>query len=286
MAQIATALINLTYTVDDGKDYNGIYLQSGQVNVSDLTCYMHGSPHGSRCQLPVTTDALAHAYGETTHGADSTQASDCGYFDNVEDVISSKEDFRYYCRRNTTVQRFAYRFKEYNPNDFQKAYPHFTTRTITASSGECNEYEKVVAQQPTVIGDRNTWNHISAVNFTFEKGPINKTIAIPTSALGNGGTTYIYRGSKTPAKAGTFGYGERGIWMWAYRNPGPGEPAPNGTFFECPITVSTVSNVLNPQHNITDDVAREAAASIALQGQWKGSSKNKNFEQWQWYAAG
>ncbi|KAL9602541.1 MAG: hypothetical protein Q9179_002523, partial [Wetmoreana sp. 5 TL-2023] len=280
-AQIAAALISLTCTVDDGNDYNGIYLQSGQVDVSNLTCYKHGS----RCASQVTTDTLAHAYGDTTHGADSTQDSDCGYFSNVEDVISSKRDFRYYCRRNTSVQEFAYRFNEYNPDDFQKAYPSFTNRTITASSGECNEYPRMSDDhQKTTIGDPKGLNYISAVKITFPKGSSKETISIPTSALGREGTTYIYRDSHTPAEAVTFGYGDRGIRMWAYRNPG--ETDRYGTFFECPITVSVVRNVHNVDHNITNGVARQAAASIALQGQWKGALNNPDNRQWQWYAFG
>ena len=283
IAQVAAAIISLTYTLDDGKDYNGTYVQRGQVTVSNLTCYIHGDI----CPSQVTTDTLAHAYGDLTLPTDSRQAPDCGYFTNVASVIGSKQNFRYYCRRNTTVQEFAYRFSEYNPNDTQKSYPHFTDRVITASSGECNEYSQVGMPEQTTVGDTKSLNYISAMNFTYTNNLTSGSIVIPTSALGNEGTTYIYRGTKKPAEAFTYGYGDRGIWMWAYRNPGSKQ---DSRFYECPVTVSAVSsagsNVLDPKHNITDGVAREAAASIALQGQFRGPAENKDFRQWQWYADG
>lgn len=281
VALVIAAIINLTYTVDDGYNYNGIYLQSGLVNVSDLTCYMHGAG----CSSQVTVDQLAHAYGDTTLGADSKQASDCGYFTDTASVISSTENFRYYCRRNTTVQGFAYRFNEYNPLDTQKTYPRFTNRTITAFSRECNEYPQVDGPpEKTTVGNPKSLNYISAMNFTYTNGSANQSIVIPTSALGREGTTYIFRGYHVPAEAGNFAYGDRGIWMWVYRNPGVGQD--QGRFYECPVTVSAVSNVLNPKHNISDGLALEAAASIALQGQWRGNIEDPNYMQWQWYASG
>ena len=249
--------------------------------------------HAGDCRSwQITVDALAHAYGDTTDGGDSSEAYDCGNFTDVSSIISSKHNFRYYCQRNTMIQKFGYRFNEYNPNDTQKIYPRFTDRVITAFSEECNEYSQVGEPANATVGDPQTLNFISAKNYTYTNGLINGSILIPTSALGNDGTTYIYRDSKPPANATTFGYGDRGIRMWVYRNPGSEtdrlsqfyEPLPK--FYECPITVSTVTNVLNSAHNITDGIAREAAASIALQGQFKMSSDNPDFTQWQWYATG
>ena len=101
VAQIAAAIISLTFTLDDGRDHNGTYIQSGQVAVSNLKCYMHANTCSG---FPVIGDSLAHAYGETTRGADATPNSDCGDFNDVTSIINSKQNFRYYCRRNTTVQ--------------------------------------------------------------------------------------------------------------------------------------------------------------------------------------
>ena len=276
---MAAAVISITYTVDDAQDFTGTYLRNGDVAVKNLTCYLHA---GSRdCPFQVTQDQLAHAYGEVTQGPDATPNLECGYFSNLDDVINSKYDYPYYCRRNTTIQEFAYRFKEYNPKDIQKTYPRFTKRIIRASSSRCTEYSELGSQQATV-GDFFP-NTISALNLTYTDGQRNGTILIPTSALGREGTTYIYRGPHPPAEATTYGFGPRGIVMWVYRNPGAREES---RFFECPVTVEVVTNVRNPAHNVSDSTARQAAASIALQGQFRNLGNDRDFTQWQWYANG
>ena len=264
---MAAALRSLTYTVDDGKDYNGTYFEDGSANVSDLSCYLHGDDRGvNRCNRPVTSDALAHAYGENTLGPDQGSPPECGNYSDTASIINSKQDFRYYCRRNTTIQEFAYRFKEYNPNDTQHVYPHFTTRIITASSGLCNEYQETSRDRddPGHIGDdaNGGVNYVSSVKFDYTNKAANRngSINIPTSALGNDGTTYIFRGPEAPLNATKYACGDRCIWMWAYKNPSSPDSDDSGqVFYECPITVGTVTNMYNPKHNISDDTARQAA---------------------------
>ena len=229
-------------------------------------------------------DQLAHAYSETTLGAKSTDPGECGSFTDIQNIIDSESNYRYYSRRTTTVQEFGIRFNEYNIEDAQRIYPHFTNRTISASSGPCNEYPQVGNPEPATVGDPKTdgTNFISAFSYTYAINTTsNGSITIPTSALGNEGTTYIYRGSLKPQDAIQYGYGPRGLWMWVYRNPGQDRTP---LFYECPITVSPVTNIINPAHNISDGLAREAAASIALRGQFKSGMQNRVFTQWQWYA--
>lgn len=282
MAQMAAAVISITYTVDDGQDFRGTYLRDGNVSVTNLECYRHGAY--SACPVQVIQDQLAHAYGASTQGPDSKSRLQCGDYTDLDDVIGSKQNFPYYCRRDTAIQEFAYHFKEYNPVDTQQAYPHFTNRVITASSGICNEYSET-GSQTSQVGDDNTNppNAISALNINYTNGTHKESIRIPTSALGREGTTYIYRGPPRPEDATKYGFGPRGLIMWVYRNPGQFEEP---RFFECPITVSVVTNVKNPAHNVSDSTAREAAASIALQGQFRGTGPNIDFTQWQWYANG
>lgn len=272
-------MISITYTIDDAQDFTGTYLRYGNVAVKNLTCYLHDG--FKDCPFQVIQDQLAHSYGEVTQGPDTTSPLECGHYSNLDDVINSKNNFPYYCRRNPTNQEFAYRYKEYNPSDRQKIYPHFTKRVIRASSRPCTEYSEIGRRQSTV-GD-NFPNQISALNITYTDGQRNETILIPTSALGMEGTTYIYRGPQAPAAATTYGFGPRGIIMWAYRNPGAAQAS---RFYECPITVEVVTDVRNPAHNISDSTAREAAASIALQGQFKNLGNVRDFTQWQWYASG
>ena len=239
--------------------------------------------HSGGCPQQVTVDALSHSYGDSTLGPDSISPTNCGYFENSTSVMESQQNFKYYCRRNTTTQEFAYRFNEYNFNDTQQVYPFFTKRVMTASSGTCNEYAQTGDPVETVVGDPHGENFISAFNFTYTNNATNGTVVIPTSALGNEGTTYIYRGIQTPANTTVSDFGPRGLWMWVYRNGGKEQ---NPWFYECPVTVDALTNVDDPRHNISDALARQAVASIALQGQFKGSFSSPDFTQWQWYAAG
>ena len=285
IALVATSVISLTYSLEDGKDYNGIFVRNGQANMSKLECYYHAGSDSRRCPwFPVIEDQLAHAYGETTLGGDSDDPNDCGDFTDTQSIIDSKRDFRYYCHRELPLQKFGFRFNQYNPEDRAKAYPYFTDRVITASSGPCNEYTQIGDDgEETQIGNPKSGpNFISAYRYAYTNGTFNGTITIPTSALGNEGTTYIYRDKAIPPAAGAFAHGPRGLWMWAYRNGGHEDPL----FYECPITVDPVTNVHDKRHDISDAVARRAVASIALQGQWKGPLEAIEWTQWQWYAAG
>ena len=174
------------------------------------------------CSNVVTTDILAHVYGDNIDGPDSTSYYDCGIYSDVESVINSKQDFPYYCRRNTTIQEFAYRFNEYQSNDTQKAYPHFTNRVITASSGQCTEYNETHFDKTGHIGDDSGDDDIyfiSSVKYNYTNSDLDRdgSINIPTSALGREGTTYIFRGPVTPREATDYACGDRCIRMWAYK---------------------------------------------------------------------
>ena len=215
--------------------------------------------------------ALAHAYG------DMTLATDRGDYIDISDLVESKQDFRTWRRRDHT--EFAHRFNEYNENDTQRAYPYFTNRVITSSSGECIEYQVDKKTKPATVGG------IKASKITYRNASFQDTIVIPVSALGREGTTYIYRGILDPSLASDpkVVCGDRCMYMWVYKNPG----ATDGPgLYQCPITISNVTNPELPEHNIPDAVARVAAVSIALQGRYQGPLDNQDFHQYQFYAAG
>lgn len=262
-----SALISLEVTIEDGNNYNTTYATEGKVQVSNLTCY---DPKAD-CPGSVQEHVLAHTYGEAILG------SSCGPYTELADVIGSQQDYYYYCRRDPGRQEFAYRFSEYNPNDTQKAYPQFTSRIITAASGICTEHEQIENITATLGGE-------SAKHFTYTN-PTNghNGIRIPTSFLGDYGTTYIYRDPGTPDTATAWACGDRCLLMWAYSNYASDE---GPKFYECPITISEVSNSGQPEHNVSHFVARLAAASIALQGRTHGTWPNLDWEQFQFYASG
>lgn len=157
---------------------------------------------------------------------------------------------------------------EYNPEDQLKTYPSLTNRVITASAGQCSTYPKI---KSATKGD--------ALEFKISNDPANGTISIPKELGGMSGTTYIYRGFHPPSGAGTFACGDRCIKMWAHTAAGYGD---DSTFYECPISISNVSNIENETQNVPDDVARLAAAAIALQGR----PLREPFRQYQFYPYG
>lgn len=268
IAQMAVALISLTYSVGDGTDYRGTFIRDGNVNASDLSCYHR--LHSRYCAPPAMGQALARDYGEYA------SSYECGNYTEIAEVLNSDSNHPFYCRNIPHMQKFAYRFNEYNIDDKQKSYPYFSNRTITTWSGDCFTYDGFnITHLPDVNGNGAGWN-ISYKNNSFENH-----ISIPKSSLGKNGTTYIYRDINPPPEAKEIACGDRCITMWAYENP---ESHPR--LYQCPINVSPVSNATQDAHKIPDGVARLAAASIALQGRWGGRLSNRSFTQYQFYAYG
>ena len=266
---MAVALINLTFTVNDGVTYRDTYTSFGNVTVTDLSCY-HMQYVQEGCPDEVTVQTVAHTYGEMNLVAEN------GTYNDIADVLNSKSNYRYYWRSTRHQQQLAYRFNEYNPSDTEKLYPFFTNRTITAESGDCFTYNKT----GTDDNDPQT--------ITFTNGTHNDKIAIPKDYLGNEGTTYIYRGFHDPAHATIYSCGARCVWMWAYKNPSiyPLESPEPPNFYQCPVSISQVKNASQPEHSISNDVAKIAAASIALQGRFVGPITDPNYQQFQFYASG
>lgn len=78
--------------------------------------------------------ALAYAYCE--YGLNLGYSS----YTELSDVLNSSINYNYYRRLPFDKQEFAYRFNEYNINDTQKSYPHFTNRIITKWSNAYFSY--------------------------------------------------------------------------------------------------------------------------------------------------
>ena len=255
----------------DGKSWNDTYTRSGIANASNLTCYFDSFNSVDECGGDVTSEALSHAYGEMA------LSSPCGLYNDTSDIVKSRYDYNYYCKRTRHSQEFAYRFNEYNPEDKQRAYPRFTQRVITASSGQCFNYSMVGAPVTQLDGNRL---------FKYTNGTFHGNITIPGLVTAFDGTTYVYRGRNTPQRAITYSCGSRCIWMWAHKAVGHGE---SSTFYQCPITVSNVTDVStntqvsNDTQKVSDGMARLAAASIALQGRPSG---NTTWTQYQLYTYG
>ena len=277
-------MINLTATINDGTDYNGTYTRLGAVNASNVTCYFSGQTCPGRSPTSVqevktkreeTKQSRAHINGELARSAR------CGPYDVISDVINSKIDYGYFCRRTSGNQEFAYRFSEYNPMDPEKRFPHFTQRIITASAGPCFQYHKI--KEPTRTKDVN--GNLAAWLYEFTNGTFSSNITIPIGDEALSGTTYVYRGANVPQLATTYACGPRCMRMWAHRSFGEGnDPDDQDAFFECQVNISEVMNATIDEHHVPDDVARLAASAIGLQGRFSGAGKV--WTQYQFYPLG
>ena len=265
LAQLAAALISLTYSTVDGTDWRGTFTTHGITNATNFTCYADRFNGQRGCvgdSIDIREQGLAHAYGQLA------QAFDCCDYTDISEVLTSNRNCKYYCNNTPSKQEFAYRFNEYNPNDLARAYPFFTNRTITASSGQCINY----SQPDPPKSDGSGFSL-----FEYQNDTIKGNITIPNALFTQNGTTYIYRGVLRPQEAITYACGPRCIKMWAHRAGGYGEDA---EFFECPITVSEVHNATNDTQNISDGIARLAAASLGLQGR---PGENGTWTQYQFF---
>lgn len=196
-----------------------------------------------------------------------TLSSDCGSYTKLSEILNSKQNYPYYCCRHChPQQQFAYRFLEFNPNDKQKAYPWMTDRIITASSGDCIQFEEINSTETQVS------RHY---NFGNGDGSYNGSIEIPYALEIPGATTYIYRGIREPQYAEQQRCGKRCMWMWAHKNIGKGA---NSTFFQCPITISDVTNTHDETQQVPDDVALLAAASIGVNGRQNADGSWTQFQ--------
>ena len=270
------ALIAVKITITDGTSYNDTYVRNGLVRVPDLGCvwhYLYDAKQYSCNQnlddpsAQSTTQITMHSFGESGFEALSP-ALDCGSYTNTEDILNTSNpaiDYRYYCRRTLKQQEFAYRFKEYNLNDARGVYPYFTNRYIKASSGPCYVYDNVSAPEAQLQNN----GQAVVFNWTFSNNTYESTIAYPTQLDALCGTTYIYRGADVPQRDASqrCGDSDRCIWIWAHKTRCPTMPSdPNPAFYQCPISISNVTNTNGTDHSISDSLARLAASSIALNG--------------------
>lgn len=244
------------------------------VNATDLDCYFL-TKYETKC--PSSSDivqGLANSYG-----ASPPVLFKQGTYDHIQDVVKSSENYGYFCRNNSG--ECAYRFVEYNGDDPERKYPWFTNRGITASAGQCFTYW--VTENPTIANDIS--GIPDALKIEIDNGSAHDSIIIPRQSGGVDSTTYIYRDIAPPPNATTIACGDRCIWMWAFKNDGHNE---NATFYKCPITISSVSNVKIATQNVPDSVARLAASAIALQGRWavNNNSEELIWTQFQFYPFG
>lgn len=270
LAQTSIAIISLTYNMDDGTNWNGTYTRPGVAKAANLTGYFKNNGKSLRFS-PKNYQAAAHTYGELS------QSMPCGPYNEISDIEKSRKDHGYFCRRAPGQRQFAHRFSEYNPDDLQKNYPLFTNRVITASAGQCYEYTEASVKDSRDKGGNKAWD------YEYTNGSVTGHIVIPKNNQNADGTTYIHRGINVPENATAQFCGPRCMYVWAHK---VAESKSSSLFYQCPITISTVSNVVNNTQSISDEVARVAASSIALSGLPIWDGERQIWTQYQFYPFG
>ena len=264
--------------MESGIDYHGVYTQPGTVNASDLSCYYDNNMCLGEPEVP---QIVAHTYGEIA------QSDQCCEYKELSDILSLDEKCAYYCNRTPGQEEFAYRFREFNPEDHSKIYPLFTNRVVTASADKCYQYDVDLSSLTKVL-DGN--GDLAAFNWTYSNGTMSDKITIPTEYSAWDSTTYIYQGPDIPQNETESACGPRCIWMWAFRANStlPSDRNQPLAVFRCSITISQVTNTTLESQTISDEMAKLAAASIGLQGRYvnKLNGAGKTWTQYQLYPYG
>ena len=277
-AQIGVAIISLTYNMDNGLDTNGTYTTRDIVRFPKLDCYYNPniytsiSPGEVDClNSPESNLTFANQYGRL-----SRYAEQCRYISD-DRRLPADQRCDYYMRNDD--QEFTYRFREWSFQDTTYAYPYLTDRTIQSSPGQCYEYKirDPIESVDTPDGPQSSWLY-SYYNETY-----NGTLQIPRFLAAFDSTTYIYDSVVYPQNATERLCGERCMEMFAFRSKGIHTNRTNA-MFSCPITVSEVINATHPKHHVPNDVAKLAAAGIALHGRYTSpDDKNPDFKDWHQY---
>ena len=266
-AQIFVALVSLTYSVNGGTNYNDTYTAPGPVRASNLSAYHALWNPTLNLNDPEIMMSIANNYGH------ASEASPCCPYDDHSDILNSQQDCSMYCKTGSSPKEYAYRFKEYNVNDTSHAYPLFTNRVITSTSAPCRKYNQ-------------TANPHSGGYFTYSyrNATYNSTIVVPHEYITVSSTQYIYRDNLTAPQAQQYACGPRCITLWAHVTENEANND-GGVFYECDVSFSEVSNVTNATTQaVSNDVARLAAASIALSGRTSDGSPGTVKGPWQQYS--
>ena len=253
LAQASVAMIGLTYSMDQGTDSSGTILNSGTSRIAKLDCYTNGDSCPS---APETPQGIAHAYGQVTQSYQK-----CAY-STEEDIKKANQSCSYFERNDG--QEYAYRFREYNPEDTSRTYPYLTTRIIKASPGSCYQFNIDADTVHPINGSDGT---LGVFVYPFHNETYNGSLPIPRGDAAFDATSYVWNGTSPPKNDTENVCGPRCVWLYAFQSIGIITKRPD-LMFKCPITVGVVSDVLLPTQNVTDETARLAAASIALSGRY------------------
>ena len=162
-----------------------------------------------------------------------------------------------------------------------------TDRVVKANVGQCYQYDIDWSDSP-VTSSTDGINDTQVLTFT------NKTftghLPIPKADGAYNSTTYVYNGTDLPTNETQIDCGPRCLEMYIYRlgdRTNLSSQAAGDTYiFSCEISVSEVYNATEDWHNLSDENARLAIASIALTGRFTNLETDQDWRQYQLYTWG
>ena len=267
--------------MDGGTNSSGIVARAGNVSVPMLDSYYYHDVNqiGAQPAGPGYPEEInqgqAHAYGVNTRSQKR-----CLYSTD-DDIIASNQSCIYFYNRNG--RDFAFRYSEYDPQDTARSYPYLTDRIVKASTGDCHQY----AVSSSYLRDSNDGLQAEFV-WSFNNDTYDGVLPIPKASQAFDSTTYVYNGTDLPQNTTTEACGPRCLWVYAFQDTGPLREMKPPELYQCPITITDVSNVTNDAQMLSDDNARIAAASITLTGRYTNPnrSEEKHWEQHRLYPFG
>ena len=259
MAQAVVAMMPIFYALEQGTDANGTTVVPGTVSIPSLDCYYQ--PHTSdECPGDWSVPpSLAHDYGGV-----GVLSNDACVYRTDNDIPSVGQGCPYL--RRADGREFLIRYPDYNPNDTLRIYPNLATgRNVRVSVGDC-PHQHSPPSEPT--DDQDGQNN--SRDYTFYNGTANITVSSPNNQRAWNATTYIWNGMNLPLSADAESCGERCVHVYAHRVMAKdGRNDQQEDMFQCPITVTPMSNADLPVHELPDNMARMAAGAIGLTGRWR-----------------
>lgn len=255
-AQILVAVLPLSASLKSGYNSSGVTVSPGYVNVAKLDCFYRSK--SSECDEQSQRGpgaATAHVYGE----GGTLRDQRCSY-QSLDDIHKAPQTCLYLARDDH--REFAVRYADSNPTDVTNAYPYYgEQRIVTIAAEQCNGNLTALGPGTADYGDGPESDYV----WVFQNSTGKYPISVPRPLLAFDSTTYIWNGTDLPTNSSWLPCGPRCVVLYALRDMQRG-PDHEISIFQCHITISPVFNIKNPAHELSDGVARMAAASIALSG--------------------
>lgn len=264
-AQVLVAVLPFFASLKSGYNSTGVTLSQGYVAVPKLDCFYRRKVTECEGDIQSQLDpAIAHVLGEGGTFRDER----CKY-QSTDEIHKAPQTCLYLARADN--REFTVRYADSNPADSIGAYPYYgAQRIVTVTANECNG--NLTTPNPRLVNGSDGPD--SEYVWSFENSTGIYDLSVPRTILARDSTTYIWNGTHTPPLATAHACGPRCIVLFALRDMNRG-PNHEITIFQCRITISPIFNGTNPAHELSDGIARTAAASIALSGRWR-----ENFLDW------